>query len=193
MKLLQRWKQTTIANQVVSLSTVFMAVSTFFLAVAAGFQYFTMKEQTTAIKDQLRTAIAGQSPRFNIELAKAITLSPDDILRIDIKATNTGQTTALQASLSANMRHGYPPVPSDVHFQQPSQSSRVDLGPGMSTVLPLITRKFTPQEIEEFESGKRLMMVWVRLTYDDEFGGHNHLREWCLTYDHASKSIGFCP
>lgn len=52
MKYSQRWRQTTIANRTLVVSSCFMAIATGCLAVAAVFQYYTMRGQLSAMHGQ---------------------------------------------------------------------------------------------------------------------------------------------
>jgi hypothetical protein len=147
-----------------------------------------------ASRDSIQIAISEQRPRFKIDILKPIpfVFPANEILVIEFVVTNTGQTTALGANLSANVRHGPLPLPPSVQWVNPPEMNKADIGPGMSTRLPIVTRQWKPEEIAEFTSGRRKFVIWLRMTYDDEFGGVNNTRRWCLSYQPSVQSLAFC-
>ncbi|HKC65467.1 MAG TPA: hypothetical protein VKB86_17630 [Pyrinomonadaceae bacterium] len=54
MKLSQRWKQVSLPNKLMVISTTIMAFATVFLVIAAIFQFLTVREQTGTAKEQLK-------------------------------------------------------------------------------------------------------------------------------------------
>lgn len=56
MKYLQRWRQTTIANQILSVCTALMTAATFFLLLTSIFQYRTAREQTIVMQREVDAA-----------------------------------------------------------------------------------------------------------------------------------------
>jgi hypothetical protein len=93
MKYSQRWRQTTIANRTLVVSSCFMAVATGCLAVAAGFQYYTLREQLRAMHGQQTTMQ---------EQANAASRSAD-IAASQSQAVNDSAKAAKDSAAAASM------------------------------------------------------------------------------------------
>lgn len=101
MKYSQRWRQTTIANQILSASTALMTLATLFLFVAAGFQYCTsrdqlavMREQTVVMRDEVNAASrAADAAKISADAANAAIEQNKDLVK----------STQIQANVSERM------------------------------------------------------------------------------------------
>lgn len=88
MKLLQRWRQTTIANQLMVVSTAIMAIATLLLAIAGYFQYLTSSQQLQAAKEQSNIM------RGQLEFMNSSSKQTQDLIAATQESANASQSIA---------------------------------------------------------------------------------------------------
>ena len=84
----QRWRKTTVANQAMVISTVFVAFGTLCLTVAAVFQYLTAREQSKIARDSM---IASNRPYVDVSVIdEPSRLEADHPVRVTLQFANGG-------------------------------------------------------------------------------------------------------
>jgi hypothetical protein len=187
MKLSQRWRQVSLPNKLMVISTAIMAVATLFLVVTAVLQYLAARDQFRAAERSAQ--IAEQTsrltlyPEIYIQGAQLTKLTEGEKPLLEIVFVNAGSITAYNTRLVTNYGVSEQPPPDNMNELE-----------GIERAVPMTmpskgerrhNHVFEGDElnwIADIKSGKRKLYIVGGATYEDGFN-----RPYRFTFRHVYK------